>query len=91
MALELRVLALSSITYSKQGEIPLDQVFPRSNLCAENGLSPSRNSEAGIYTMENFVATEPEAVLAGTSRTLKPGGRLSLFEYDHELDETSKM
>lgn len=44
----------------------------------------------GTYTMEYFVhATEPEAVLAGIFRILKPGGRLSLFEYDHELDETS--
>ncbi|KAL4746065.1 hypothetical protein BDW72DRAFT_185701 [Aspergillus terricola var. indicus] len=44
----------------------------------------------GIYTMETFVhATDPEAVLAGFSRILKPGGHLSLFEYDHELDETS--
>jgi ubiquinone/menaquinone biosynthesis C-methylase UbiE len=44
----------------------------------------------GIYTMETFVhATDPEAVLAGFFRILKPGGRLSLFEYDNELDETS--
>ncbi|KAL4776585.1 S-adenosyl-L-methionine-dependent methyltransferase [Aspergillus nidulans var. acristatus] len=44
----------------------------------------------GIYTMETFVhATDPEAVIAGFFRILKPGGRLSLFEYDHELDETS--
>ncbi|KAL3434211.1 S-adenosyl-L-methionine-dependent methyltransferase [Aspergillus tetrazonus] len=44
----------------------------------------------GIYTMETFFhATEPEAVLAGVFSILKPGGRLSLFEYDHELDETS--
>ncbi|KAL4816630.1 S-adenosyl-L-methionine-dependent methyltransferase [Aspergillus spinulosporus] len=44
----------------------------------------------GIYTMETFVhATDPEAVLAGFFRILKPGGRLSLFEYGHELDETS--
>jgi ubiquinone/menaquinone biosynthesis C-methylase UbiE len=44
----------------------------------------------GIYTMETFVhATDPEAVIAGFFRILKPGGCLSLFEYDHELDETS--
>jgi ubiquinone/menaquinone biosynthesis C-methylase UbiE len=40
----------------------------------------------GIYTMETFVhATEPEAVLSGFFRILRPGGRISLFEYDHEL------
>lgn len=40
----------------------------------------------GIYTMETFVhATDPEAVLAGFYRLLKPGGRLVQFEYDHDL------
>ncbi|KAK3370845.1 S-adenosyl-L-methionine-dependent methyltransferase [Lasiosphaeria ovina] len=38
----------------------------------------------GAYTMETFVhATDPEAVLAGFHRILRPGGRLVLFEYDH--------
>ncbi|CRG91343.1 hypothetical protein PISL3812_08391 [Talaromyces islandicus] len=42
----------------------------------------------GIYTMETFVhATEPEAVLSGFFRTLRPGGHISMFEYDHELNE----
>ncbi|KAI8962686.1 S-adenosyl-L-methionine-dependent methyltransferase [Daldinia sp. FL1419] len=38
----------------------------------------------GLYTMETFVhATDPEAVLAGFYRILRPGGRLVQFEYDH--------
>ncbi|KAK4450369.1 S-adenosyl-L-methionine-dependent methyltransferase [Podospora aff. communis PSN243] len=44
----------------------------------------------GIYTMETFVhATDPESVLAGFHRILRPGGRVALFEYDHELVENS--
>lgn len=40
----------------------------------------------GAYTMETFVhATDPEAVLAGFYRILRPGGRVALFEYDHNL------
>ncbi|KAL3461653.1 S-adenosyl-L-methionine-dependent methyltransferase [Aspergillus heterothallicus] len=46
----------------------------------------------GIYTMETFVhATDPEGALAGFFRALRPGGRVSLFEYDHCIipgDET---
>jgi ubiquinone/menaquinone biosynthesis C-methylase UbiE len=41
-------------------------------------------SHDGVYTMETFVhATDPEAVLAGFYRILRPGGRLVLHEYDH--------
>ncbi|KAL4930127.1 class I SAM-dependent methyltransferase [Aspergillus undulatus] len=44
----------------------------------------------GIYTMETFShATDAEAVLAGFFRVLQPGGRLSIFDYDHELGEGS--
>lgn len=44
----------------------------------------------GVYTMETFVhATDPAAVLAGFHRLLRPGGRLALFEYDHEFLEDS--
>jgi ubiquinone/menaquinone biosynthesis C-methylase UbiE len=44
----------------------------------------------GIYTMETFVhATDPEAVIAGFHRILRPGGRLALFEYDHDLVDDS--
>ncbi|PLB51200.1 S-adenosyl-L-methionine-dependent methyltransferase [Aspergillus steynii IBT 23096] len=44
----------------------------------------------GIYTMETFVhATDPKAVLAGFFRALRPGGRIALFEYDHELVDGS--
>ncbi|KAK3386896.1 S-adenosyl-L-methionine-dependent methyltransferase [Podospora didyma] len=45
----------------------------------------------GVYTMETFVhATDPEAVLAGFHRLLRPGGRVALFEYDHDqLDPVS--
>ncbi|KAK4442276.1 S-adenosyl-L-methionine-dependent methyltransferase, partial [Podospora aff. communis PSN243] len=47
-------------------------------------LPPS--SLDGIYTMETLVhATDPESVLAGFFRLLKPGGHLALFEYDHSL------
>ncbi|OAA67223.1 methyltransferase type 11 [Niveomyces insectorum RCEF 264] len=42
----------------------------------------------GVYTMETFVhATDPEGVLAGFHRLLRPGGRIALFEYDNTLDE----
>ncbi|KAI9676468.1 MAG: hypothetical protein M1817_000625 [Caeruleum heppii] len=38
----------------------------------------------GIYTMETFVhATDPEKVLRGFRRLLRPGGKLALYEYDH--------
>ncbi|CAG8957295.1 hypothetical protein HYFRA_00010718 [Hymenoscyphus fraxineus] len=38
----------------------------------------------GAYTMETFVhATDPEVVLAGFFRVLKPGGSMVLFEYEH--------
>lgn len=44
----------------------------------------------GIYTMETFVhATEPKQVLNGFYRILRPGGRISLFEYDHEFLDDS--
>ncbi|PNH41542.1 hypothetical protein VD0004_g5596 [Verticillium dahliae] len=41
----------------------------------------------GVYTMETLVhATDPAAVLAGFRAALRPGGRVVLFEYDHDLD-----
>lgn len=44
----------------------------------------------GVYTMETLVhATDPEAVLRGFKRVLKPGGHIALFEYDHDLDEAA--
>jgi sterol 24-C-methyltransferase len=47
-------------------------------------------SKEGIYTMETFVhATDPAAVLAGFFRILRPGGRIALFEYDHDFDDES--
>lgn len=48
--------------------------------------SLAEQSLDGIYTMETFVhATDPETALAGFRRLLRPGGRVVLFEYDHEL------
>jgi ubiquinone/menaquinone biosynthesis C-methylase UbiE len=48
--------------------------------------SISNASNHGVYTMETFVhATDPAQVLAGFFRILKPGGRIALFEYDHDL------
>ncbi|PVH96784.1 S-adenosyl-L-methionine-dependent methyltransferase [Periconia macrospinosa] len=50
-----------------------------------------KDSFDGAYTMETFVhATDAKAVLANFHRVLRPGGRLSLFEYDHMLPEDSK-
>lgn len=44
----------------------------------------------GIYAMETIVhATEPEAVLASFYRILRPGGRLSIFAYDHDMLDNS--
>ena len=44
----------------------------------------------GAYTVETLVhATDPEAVLAGFFRVLKPGGRVALFEYDHDFVDES--
>lgn len=46
----------------------------------------------GVYTMETFVhATDPELVLRNFFRVLSPGGRLALFEYDHELSNNSEQ
>lgn len=42
----------------------------------------------GVYTMETFVhVIEPHVVLRNFFRVLRPGGRLEMFEYDHELAE----
>lgn len=44
----------------------------------------------GVYTMETFVhAADPGAVLAGFYRIIRPGGRIALFEYDHDLVDQS--
>ncbi|KAK6208367.1 hypothetical protein LQW54_006847 [Pestalotiopsis sp. IQ-011] len=56
--------------------------------------SMENESLDGAYTMETFVhATDPQAVLAGFYRSLRPGGRVALFEYDHNLvaDEPEDM
>ncbi|KAI1385173.1 S-adenosyl-L-methionine-dependent methyltransferase [Hypoxylon trugodes] len=44
----------------------------------------------GVYTMETFVhASDPKAVLGNFHRVLRPGGRLVMFEYDHNALEGS--
>lgn len=46
----------------------------------------------GVYTMETFVhATDPEAVLEGFFRVLRPGGRIALFEYDHSFESEEQL
>ena len=50
------------------------------------------NSFDGAYTMETFVhATDPEAVLSGFFRILRPGGHLALFEYDHFFESEREL
>ncbi|KAI6080752.1 S-adenosyl-L-methionine-dependent methyltransferase [Hypoxylon rubiginosum] len=50
--------------------------------------SLNKQSFDGVYTMETFVhATDPQAVLAGFYDVLRPGGRIALFEYDHNRPE----
>jgi sterol 24-C-methyltransferase len=46
----------------------------------------------GIYTMETFVhSTDPLKALRHFHRLLKPGGRIALYEYDHEeIDKVPK-
>ncbi|KAI8954650.1 S-adenosyl-L-methionine-dependent methyltransferase [Xylaria longipes] len=42
----------------------------------------------GVYTMETLVhATDPEMVLRGFFRVLKPGGRIAMHEYDNVLEQ----
>ncbi|KAL4914436.1 S-adenosyl-L-methionine-dependent methyltransferase [Aspergillus aurantiobrunneus] len=44
----------------------------------------------GVYTMESFIhAPDPETALARFFQVLRPGGHLSLFEYDHEIHDDS--
>ncbi|KAI0812139.1 S-adenosyl-L-methionine-dependent methyltransferase [Xylaria sp. FL0064] len=56
-----------------------------------HNLDPLKSeSFDGVYTMETFVhATDPQKVLKGFYRLLKPGGRLVQFEYDHNTLENS--
>ncbi|KAI0599762.1 S-adenosyl-L-methionine-dependent methyltransferase [Biscogniauxia sp. FL1348] len=42
----------------------------------------------GVYTMETLVhAVDPEAVLAGFYRLVRPGGRVAMHEYDNVLQQ----
>ena len=48
-------------------------------------LSFLDESFGGVYTIETFVhATDPRHVLDEFFRVLKPGGSLSMYEYDHK-------
>ncbi|KAI1146098.1 S-adenosyl-L-methionine-dependent methyltransferase [Nemania diffusa] len=73
----------------KQAGLPPGQLTLRK--MDYHNLEPlASQSFDGIYTLETFVhATDPEAVLKGFYRLLKPGGRLALFEYDHTVNATS--
>ncbi|KAH7408118.1 S-adenosyl-L-methionine-dependent methyltransferase [Phaeosphaeria sp. MPI-PUGE-AT-0046c] len=45
----------------------------------------------GIYTIEALVhATDPMAVLSGFMRQLKPGGRIVMHEYEHDIPEADR-
>ncbi|KAI8633505.1 S-adenosyl-L-methionine-dependent methyltransferase [Xylariaceae sp. FL1651] len=45
----------------------------------------------GVYTMETLVhAVQPEQVLAGFFRVLRPGGRLAMHEYDNVMQEVEQ-
>ncbi|KAI1495742.1 S-adenosyl-L-methionine-dependent methyltransferase [Biscogniauxia marginata] len=42
----------------------------------------------GVYTMETVVhAVDPESVLAGFFRVIRPGGRIAMHEYDNVLQK----
>ncbi|KAI5921927.1 S-adenosyl-L-methionine-dependent methyltransferase [Camillea tinctor] len=42
----------------------------------------------GVYTMETVVhAVDPETVLAGFFRVIRPGGRIAMHEYDNVLQQ----
>ncbi|KAI1419446.1 S-adenosyl-L-methionine-dependent methyltransferase [Xylaria sp. FL1777] len=75
----------------KQADLPPGQVRVR-KMDYHNLESLDSQSFDGIYTMETFVhATDPEAVLKGFYRLLRPGGRLAQFEYDHNTRENSPL
>ncbi|KAK0622067.1 S-adenosyl-L-methionine-dependent methyltransferase [Bombardia bombarda] len=49
-------------------------------------------SHDGVYTCETFVhANDPEAVLAGFYRILRPGSRVAMHEYDNELEAPKEV
>ncbi|KAI0536829.1 S-adenosyl-L-methionine-dependent methyltransferase [Xylaria digitata] len=67
----------------KRANLPPGQLRVRKMDCHNLGSLGSQSFD-GIYTIETFVhATDPEAVLKGFYRLLRPGGRLVQFEYDH--------
>ncbi|KAJ9129433.1 hypothetical protein NKR19_g10374 [Coniochaeta hoffmannii] len=54
--------------------------------------SIASESHDGVYTLETFVhATDPEGVLDGFYRILKPGGRVVLYHYDTVPDGTDVL
>ncbi|KAB8265627.1 S-adenosyl-L-methionine-dependent methyltransferase [Aspergillus pseudonomiae] len=66
-----------------------DTVTPLDALTVEQGdyhdlQTVGKGSLDGIYTVETLVhATDLNRVLSEFYRTLKPGGRIALYEYDH--------
>jgi sterol 24-C-methyltransferase len=50
------------------------------------------NKFDGVYTMETFVhATDPEGALKKNFRVLKPGGKVTFYEYDNIIPSSATL